>query len=140
MLTGNRSGSHMDPRHSGGSMAFRGTRQTLGDEERKVVKSLLQSLEPFNEIRGTMPLQYIRAFLLVCEEEGLAISEYARRSGVSLSVMSRHMRDIGDIDRYQEEGMGLVTTRQDPLDRRNTQALLTDKGRVLMHRIRRAWS
>jgi DNA-binding MarR family transcriptional regulator len=108
-------------------------------DDRRAIGSLLSALDPFFQIRGTMPAQYIKAFLLVAFEEGLSLSEYAERAGVSLSVMSRHLQDIGDRNRYKEEGFGLVTSRTNPLELRRHEFSLTPRGRALLHNIMRNW-
>ena len=105
--------------------------KTLADSDRKAVSSLLGALEPFRTIRGAMPLQYVTAFLLVAEEEGLGVSDYAKRAGVSMSVMSRHLLDIGQRNRNMEEGFGLVTYRANPLELRKheyTQCFIKSCG------------
>lgn len=113
-------------------------KQSLSEVEKKHVSALLQALEAFLQMRHDMPLRYATAFLSVAEEEGLPVSEYAKRSNVSPSVMSRHILDIGDRDRYMDEGMGLVTKRQDPMELRTHRVFLTDKGRALARTIFRA--
>jgi DNA-binding MarR family transcriptional regulator len=105
--------------------------------ELDALKALSAVIEAFQEIRPTMPLQYVMAFVLVAIEEGLGVGEYAKRAGVSMSVMSRHLLDIGDRNRHMEEGFGLVTARQNPLELRKNEIFLTAKGRALMHRITR---
>ena len=111
----------------------------LPDAEQKAVRNLLSALEPFRDLRSTMPLQYVTAFLLVCHEEGLGVGDYAERAGVSVSVMSRHLLDIGDRNRHMEEGFGLVTYRANPMELRKHEYMLTDKGRALAHKILRQW-
>jgi DNA-binding MarR family transcriptional regulator len=113
-------------------------RQALKPEEKVMLKCLLQALEPFRSLRSTMPLQYVIAYLLVALEEGEGTTEYARRAGVSQSVMSRHLLDIGDRNRHMEEGFGLVTQRQDPLNLSKHQNMLTNKGKAIAHQIVRA--
>lgn len=103
--------------------------------ELEALRSLMAAIEPFREIRSTMPLQYVVAFLLVAMEEGLSVSDYAQRAGVSLSVMSRHLLDIGERNRHMEEGFGLVTSRQSPAELRKNELYLTPKGKALMHKI-----
>jgi DNA-binding MarR family transcriptional regulator len=114
-------------------------RQSLGDEEKARIDAALAILEPFLEIRPTMPLQYVVAFLHVAREEGLGVKEYAERTDCGVSVMSRHLQDIGDRDRYKEPGFGLITQRQDPMNLRTHQAMLTPLGRTLAHRIARVF-
>jgi DNA-binding MarR family transcriptional regulator len=107
----------------------------LDGVEYDTLKGMLAAIEAFRAIRPTMPLQYVVAFLLVAMEEGLGIGDYAKRAGVSMSVMSRHILDIGDRNRHMEEGFGLVTSKQSPMELRKNEVYLTPKGRTLMHQI-----
>ncbi|MHB8392432.1 MAG: hypothetical protein ACYDBH_23100 [Acidobacteriaceae bacterium] len=109
----------------------------LPDNELAAVRRLLGAIEPFRAIRGAMPLQYVTALLLVAEEEGLGVNDYARRAGVSVSVMSRHLLDIGERNRNMTAGFGLVTYRSNPLELRKHEYMLTDKGRAMLHQITR---
>lgn len=104
----------------------------ISEDDRDAVKRLLNCLEVFKKLRGTMPLQYVIAFLLVAEEEGLGVVDYAQRADVSVSVMSRHLLDIGDRNRHMEEGFGLITFRSNPMELRKHEYFLTDKGRQLL--------
>jgi DNA-binding MarR family transcriptional regulator len=122
----------------GNSMISANFRQSLAEPEKEAMARLMGALEPFRALRGTMPLQYVFAFLLVALEEGEGTSEYARRAGVSQSVMSRHLLDIGDRNRHMMEGFGLITQRQDPMNLSKHQCMLTPKGRALAHQIVRA--
>lgn len=103
--------------------------------ERRAGLTLLASLDAFREIRHTMPLQYIIAFLLVALDEGKTVGDYAIKSGVSPSVMSRHLLDIGERNRHLAEGFGLVMTKPNVLNLREHTVFLTDKGRALFHKI-----
>ena len=73
--------------------------------------------------------------MLVAQEEGLSVSEYAKQAGVGQTTMTRHLLDIGLQTRKREPGLNLVMQRQDPLDLRRHQAFLTDKGRALLTRV-----
>jgi hypothetical protein len=55
------------------------------------LKNVLNALKPFIVLRDTMPLQHVRAFLLVAAEEGLNVSTYAKRAEISQSLMTRHL-------------------------------------------------
>lgn len=113
---------------------------SLNADQKASVRAFMGAIEPFRDIRETMPLQYVWSFLLVAEEEGLSVSDYAKRAGVSKSVMSRHLLDIGDRDREMGDGFGLVTSRPNPMELRKHEYMLTDKGRAMLHRILRQWS
>jgi hypothetical protein len=66
----------------------------LTEEEKAYARSLLLALEPFRDIRSTMPLQYVYTFLLVATDEGKGGTEYAQKVGVSPTVMTRHLLDL----------------------------------------------
>src|SRR5262245_49120656 len=82
-----------------------------------------------------MPLQYVKAFLLTTLHEGAGVRDLAQRAGVSQSVMSRHLLDIGGRNRHKEPGFGLVTCRQDPNELRKHEVSLTPKGVALVHQL-----
>jgi hypothetical protein len=71
-------------------------KQALEAGDKDSLTGMLGALENFRAIRLTMPLQYVISFLLVASDEGKSVSDYAEKAGVSLSVMSRHLLDIGD--------------------------------------------
>lgn len=114
-------------------------RKELPDQQKAAMDGILGVLDPFFEIRDTMPLQYLKAFLLVARKEGLGVVDYAQQAGVSMSVMSRHLLDIGERSRHMEKGFGLVTYRSNPMELRKHEYYLTDKGRALAYRLARQW-
>ena len=113
-------------------------RQSTDVDEKKKLEAWLQGLDIFLTLRHTLPGHYMRAFLLVALDEGKGVMEYAAHSGVAQSLMSRHLLDLGDKDRNGGPGYGLVTMRQDPLNLRRHQVMLTNKGRAVAATIIRA--
>src|SRR5262249_52961060 len=115
-------------------------RKPLDDERKQGAWALHEALAMFTrELRVDMPLQYVTSFLLVAMDEGKGVGEYAERAGVSKSVMSRHLLDIGPRMRNQSTGFGLVETRTNPEDYRAHSVYLTAKGRAMMERIVKFW-
>ena len=108
---------------------------TLTDEEKAFARALMLALEPFRAIRSTMPLQYVYTFLQVACDEGKGVTEYAQKAGISVTVMTRHLLDIGDRNRQREEGFGLITQERDRNDLRRHHARVTPTGKALMNRI-----
>jgi hypothetical protein len=82
-----------------------------------------------------MPAQYIHTFLLVVLNEGKSVSEYAAMANVSISVMSRHLQDIGDYTRDRSNGFKLVMQRPNPMALRKHEIFLTTAGRALANEI-----
>lgn len=114
-------------------------KQSISEAQLKTVKSTLRALKPFREIRETMPLQYVQAFLLVAAEEHQNVSTYAIRAGTSQSLMTRHLADLGDVNRYHEHGFGLVEAYDDLKDRRNRLIRLTPKGKHVVWEMHEAF-
>jgi DNA-binding MarR family transcriptional regulator len=107
-------------------------KQSVPDDEKAVLAGLLKALQPFHELDSTMPLQYVTAFLQVAIKEGQTVSEYAKILGTSQSLMTRHLADIGQINRYHEAGYDLVEAKNDLMDRRTKRNQLTAKGQRLV--------
>jgi DNA-binding MarR family transcriptional regulator len=104
-------------------------KQAITAAQHDTLKATLNALKPFRKLRETMPLQYVTAFLLVATEEHQNVSTYATRAGTSQSLMTRHLADLGTVNRYHEEGFGLVEAYDDLMDRRNRLIRLTAKGK-----------
>lgn len=113
-------------------------KQTLNEDQKEYAHALLNAVEAFTKLRATMPIQYVRTYLMVACDEGQGVTEYAKRAGVSQSVMTRHLLDIGERNRRKEEGFGLVYQKPDPMDLRFHRVFLTDDGHALFHQLMRA--
>lgn len=100
--------------------------------EATIIKQMLAMFDPLFNVRGTMPARCIQAFLLVAQEEGLSVGEYAKRAGVSPTTMSRNLLDMSVRDRNYEEGAGLIEGKENVLNRREKLYSLTPKGRALL--------
>jgi DNA-binding MarR family transcriptional regulator len=105
---------------------------TLSEEERSAARALRMALEPFYAMRPNVPLSYLRTFLLIAEEEGLGVNDYAGIGDIAPSVMTRNILDIGTLNRHKEEGLALVANDRDPYDLRKHNVRVTPKGRALV--------
>jgi DNA-binding MarR family transcriptional regulator len=104
---------------------------TFNDEERAYARALLLAVEPFLQLRPTMPLQYLTTYLRVVADEGKGVSEYADHAGIAKTVMTRQLLDIGERSRDLTEGFGLVYQNRDPHDLRVNRTYATPKGRTV---------
>jgi len=128
---------HRNNEHWGKTMnnSFGGS---LTDAEKSALSNLIAALAPFRVLNPNMPMQYVTALIQVALKQGESVREYARSTGVSESVMSRHFADLGDINRHHEEGLNLVEKKCDPMDRRTQRVKLTKKGQRLIGEMLRA--
>jgi AraC-like DNA-binding protein len=76
----------------------------MTDAEKHTLSNLMTALAPFRILNPNMPLQYVAAFIGVALKQDESVKEYARTTGISESLMSRHFADLGDINRHHEEG------------------------------------
>jgi DNA-binding MarR family transcriptional regulator len=102
------------------------------DDTQALIRVHLRALEAFLRLKGTMPARQIQAVLLVAEHEGLSVSDYASKAGVSPTTMSRNLLDVGERDRHYAEGLGLIEGRDNLMNRREKVYHLTPKGRGLL--------
>lgn len=107
-------------------------KQSLTDDEKRVINDLLKAVALLRAKNPKMTLQQLSALLLVAHEEGEQVSTYAKRAGMAQGVMTRHLFDLGDFNRSREEGLGLVEQRPDLNDRRSHLTYLTHAGRGLL--------
>jgi DNA-binding MarR family transcriptional regulator len=106
--------------------------QNRSEAQLGVIGQLLSTLDPFFRIRGTMPLRHVQAYLLVAQKEGQTVTELAKKADMPVTTMSRNLLDMGERNRYFEEGAGLVEGEDNPLNRRERLYTLTHKGRALL--------
>lgn len=109
-----------------------GDNKVRSEAQLGVIRSMLSWLDPFFRIRATMPARQVQAFLLVAEKEGMSVGDYAKKAGISPTTMSRNLLDMGERDRRNEEGAGLVDGRKNLMNRRELEYHLTPKGRALL--------
>jgi DNA-binding MarR family transcriptional regulator len=71
----------------------------------------------------------VRMFLIVAREDGLTVSELAKRCNVRKNIASRYLSDLGPVDRHGQPGLGLITMVQRVFgDRRQRHVHLTERG------------
>ena len=102
------------------------------DISMNMVRRLLHVLDSFRRVRQTLPVHLVTALLRVAADAGKSVNHYGRESGVSLSVMSRHLLDLGTEFRNGEQGLGLIEKRRSPTSLREYEVYLTPKGRKVV--------
>lgn len=93
---------------------------------------LRAALMVLNTVGANMTIGAAISFLTVATFENHSAREYGEMLGLSSSTMSRHLLDLGEMNRKREPGMMLIEQRPDPMDRRRSLYRLTPKGRGLI--------
>jgi DNA-binding MarR family transcriptional regulator len=106
--------------------------------EKLALKKAMAFMNMFIKLRETMPAQYIKAFLLVAQDEDQNVKTYATRAGISDALMTRHLQDLSEWNRAHEEGFKIVEQYRKVMDRRNVHTRLSSKGRALVNAINSA--
>ena len=104
---------------------------TFSEEDKAYARALLVALQPFLDVRPTMPLQYVTTFLRVVADEGKGVSDYATAARISKTVATRHLLDIGERSRDHSEGFGWVYQKRDIHDLRINRTYGTPEGKAL---------
>jgi DNA-binding MarR family transcriptional regulator len=117
----------MDTLSNGGKFSIRG--DTISRLRR--VLETLQAVDDFT-------ISAVRSFLTVAMFEGRSLREYMDLTDLPQSTMSRHLLDLGPMNRKREPGLMLISQRQDPADLRKNVYLLTPKGHSLVAEITQA--
>jgi DNA-binding MarR family transcriptional regulator len=94
-------------------------------------RGLLLALEPARDL----PVSKLMTLLTVALKEGLTVDDYAKRAEISATTMSRHLLDLGEVDRNKKAGRGLVEGRTNITNQREKVYGLTPIGRALLTRI-----
>jgi DNA-binding MarR family transcriptional regulator len=94
-------------------------------------RKLLVALEPVRE----MPVNKLMSLFTVAMKEGLTVDDYSKRAGISATTMSRHLLDLGEVDRNKHAGLGLVEGRTNVTNQREKVYALTHKGRALVTKV-----
>lgn len=114
----------------------------LSTEDRAAINNLAGALRPFEEISKAqaipMPLSLITTLIMIATWPGKTVTELAKMAGLSMTSINRQLGDLGQVNRYDEPGLGLVEQRTEPGDRRYQRVYLSAKGHAFVSRIARA--
>lgn len=93
----------------------------------------LKLVQGIRQIDPEMPLQQAHCFLIIAEaEEGLSLSDIARKANIGLATASRYVAALGKLNRHREEGLQIIEAFEDPMERRKKIIRLTPKGKLAL--------
>lgn len=96
----------------------------------------LRLLTGISAIDSEMPLGQAKCLFIVSQvEEGMSLSDVARKAGIGLATASRYIGALGKINRKKEDGLQLVESFEDPMERRKKIIRLTAKGKRVIKTI-----
>ena len=98
----------------------------------KALERAILFVEEFRKVDTEMPMQTAAILLQVAKKPGMTMMDLSKAVGLGKSAVSRNVAKLSD-----EFGKGLLTFREDLMDRRNKVVHLTPEGertlRTLLH-------
>jgi len=65
----------------------------------------------------------------------MSLTELAKRAEIQLATASRYIGSLGKMNRHREEGLKLIESFEDPMERRKKIIRLTARGRKLINKM-----
>lgn len=98
------------------------------------LNTCLSYLKVFRNVNGEFPLHYMIALIEIANNEGMSLTELAKKTNLTLSTVSRI---VGALSDYRANGKPyeLVDLRISKTERRRKELHLTTKGRSLLKRL-----
>ncbi len=98
------------------------------------LENCLSYLKVFLNVNGEFPLHYMVALIEISKNEGMSLTELAKKTHLTLSTVSRI---VGALSDYRANGKPyeLVDLRLSKTERRRKELHLTTKGRTLIKRL-----
>lgn len=100
------------------------------------LRDAIQLIQGISQIEAEMPLQQLHVLLLIAQaEEGTSLTDLAKKAGIGLATASRYVSALGKQNRHRQEGLLLVESFEDPMERRKKIIRLTAKGRTALNKL-----
>ena len=106
-----------------------------GSELEMHLDEALKLVQGIRQIDPEMPLQQAHCFLIIAEaEDGLSLSDIAKKANIGLATASRYVAALGKLNRHREEGLQIIEAFEDPMERRKKIIRLTHKGKLALNK------
>jgi DNA-binding MarR family transcriptional regulator len=93
-------------------------------------------LSGIQKVDPEMPIQQIMCLLVIAEaEDGLSLTDVAKKVGISLTTASRYVSALGKMNRHRTEGLKFIESHEDPMERRKKIIRITTKGKIALRNI-----
>lgn len=97
------------------------------------LRDAIQLIQGISQIEAEMPLHQLHVLLLIAQaEEGTSLTDLAKKAGIGLATASRYVSALGKQNRHRQEGLLLVESFEDPMERRKKIIRLTSKGKAAL--------
>ena len=97
--------------------------------------TILEALERYRAAHANVSTLHVVAFLYVCENEGLNVSELAQVCAIGRPTASRIARSLAAGRPGGRSEDGLIECRPNPRDQKGRVLYLTERGRQLRNQL-----
>lgn len=104
----------------------------LSIDDRRKLQAFIDAIDLFADKDQNMPIQLVKSFVLAALNPGMNGKALGKISGTSHTVVSRHLKDWGPLNRHKEEGYKLIDLEMDVYDNRYKRPVFTPKGRTFV--------
>lgn len=104
----------------------------LSIDDRRKLQAFIDALALFADKDQNMPIQLVRSLVLAALNPGMNGKALGHVAGLSHTVVSRHLKDWGELNRHKEPGFKLIELELDRQDNRFKRPVFTPKGRTFV--------
>lgn len=99
-------------------------------------KEVIKLLSGLQRIDPEMPLQQALCLFVISEsEDGMSLTDIAKKVGIGLATASRYVSALGRVTRHRTEGLNFIESFEDPMERRKKIIRMTMKGKIALRNI-----
>lgn len=94
-------------------------------------------VQRFRSLDTDIQMSTAFVFLIIAQagEEGITMTDIAKKADMGLSSVSRHVSALSKVNRHREEGFNLVVSHENPMERRQRIVTLTGKGKAFINNL-----
>jgi DNA-binding MarR family transcriptional regulator len=111
------------------------TAPKMEQQDRQVLSRVLRVLEQFRALDSEMQMPQAVTLLTIALNEGISLAELTEKTAQATSSASRNVASLSTVHRKGKPGHGLVINKEDPIERRRKQHLLTPKGKTFIKQL-----
>lgn len=96
----------------------------------KHIRGTVKALELVRDTHPDVNLSALLMLLVIslADKDGVSMADLEKQLGLSQAGCSRNVALLTDTNRHREEGAGLITRHEDPMNRRTKVVRLSPKG------------
>jgi DNA-binding MarR family transcriptional regulator len=103
--------------------------------ENKSTRRFISAIEQFRELDPNIQATAIVVFMAAASRPGSTARELSQTTGITEASLSRNLALLSETHRNGQEGLNLLTRKEDAIDARNKRVHLKEKGVALYKRI-----